>query len=356
MYATLPARRTLLRRLHSRLVAPHRAGALPAALLLSLGLMTPLSASAEESAADDVAPRGKTECIAPAKPGGGWDFTCRSVARLLDEQNLIPAGMQTLNVPGASGGVAFAHVKSKRHDDEQVIVAASSATTTRLGQHAYQDGKVDDVRWLVTLGADYGVIAVAADSPYQTLGDLMSAMQADPKSIRFAGGDVAGGFDHLKVLMAARETGIENLRALPYLAYDSGSVAITQVMGGHLEAFTGDMTEARGFVESGHLRLLAVFSEERLPGQYGDIPTAREQGIDVVAPNWRGFYLPGGVSDAAFAWWEQTLNRMADTPEWQQVMQDNGLMPFHKSGKALETFITRQVSDVEQLSRELGLL
>ncbi|WP_246116399.1 Bug family tripartite tricarboxylate transporter substrate binding protein [Cobetia crustatorum] len=356
MYATLPARRTLLRRLHSRLAAPHRAGTLPAALLLSLGLMTPLSASAEESAADDVAPRGKTECIAPAKPGGGWDFTCRSVARLLDEQNLIPAGMQTLNVPGASGGVAFAHVKSKRHDDEQVIVAASSATTTRLGQHAYQDGKVDDVRWLVTLGADYGVIAVAADSPYQSLTQLLEAMKQDPKSVRFAGGDVAGGFDHLKVLMAARAAGIESLRALPYLAYDSGSVAITQVMGGHLEAFTGDMSEARGFVESGNLRLLAVFSEERLPGQYSNIPTAREQGIDVIAPNWRGFYLPGGASDAAFDWWETALNKVADSPEWQKTMQDNGLMPFHKSGKALETFITRQVSDVEQLSRELGLL
>jgi putative tricarboxylic transport membrane protein len=75
----------------------------------------------------------------------------------------------------------------------------------------------------------------------------------------------------------------------------------------------------------------------------------------VVAPNWRGFYLPGGASDAAFDWWEQTLNRMAETPEWQQVMQDNGLMPFHKSGQALDRFITQQVSDVEQMSQELGL-
>lgn len=319
--------------------------------LLAVGLNT--SALAAE---ENFTPQGKTDCIAPAKPGGGWDFTCRSVARLLDGQNIIPAGMQTINVPGASGGVAFAHVKSKRHDDNKLIVAASSATTTRLGQHRYQGGKVNDVRWLVTLGADYGVIAVAADSPYQSLTQLLEAMKKDPKSVRFAGGDVAGGFDHLKVLMAARAAGITSLRALPYLAYDSGSVAITQVMGEHLEAFTGDMSEARGFVESGNLRLLAVFSEERLPGQYSNIPTAREQGIDVVAPNWRGFYLPGGASDAAFDWWETALNKVADSPEWQKTMQDNGLMPFHKSGKVLDTFITQQVSDVEQLSTDLGLL
>ncbi|WP_136064483.1 Bug family tripartite tricarboxylate transporter substrate binding protein [Modicisalibacter radicis] len=301
-------------------------------------------------------PEGKTDCIAPAQPGGGWDFTCRSVARTLQDLDLIPAGMQTINVPGASGGVAFSHVRAKRQDDESLIVAASTATTTRLAQRRYAEGDVDDVRWAAALGADYGIIAVPRDSPYQDLKALLDALREDPGQVSFSGGDVAGGFDHLKVLMAARQAGVERLRDIKYLAYDSGSVAITQLLGGHIDAFTGDLTEALSFVESGDLRLLAVFAEERLPGKLADIPTAREQGIDVVAPNWRGFYLPGGASDEAYQWWVERLDTLYATEEWKTLMQRNGLLPFHKSGEAMEHFAHQQVRDIRAMSDSLGLV
>ncbi|GAB2796917.1 tripartite tricarboxylate transporter substrate binding protein [Halomonas shantousis] len=302
------------------------------------------------------APQGKTECIAPAQPGGGWDFTCRSVARTLQELDLIPAGMQTVNIPGASGGVAFSHVLAKQQGNEDMIVAASTATTTRLAQRRYAQGRPDQVRWAAALGADYGIIAVPSDSRFQDLSSLLDALRDDPRSVNFAGGDVVGGFDHLKVLMAAREAGVEELRSIKYLAFDSGSVAITQLLGGHLDAFTGDLSEALGFVESGDLRLLAVFAEERLPGEWHSIPTAREQGINVVAPNWRGFYLPGGVSDEAYQWWVETFDSLYDSEAWQTVMQHNGLLPFHKSGEEMEHFVTQQISDIRTLSDTLGLV
>ncbi|GHA95839.1 Bug family tripartite tricarboxylate transporter substrate binding protein [Modicisalibacter luteus] len=318
--------------------------------LASLPLLTALSASAF------AVPEGKTECIAPAKPGGGWDFTCRSVARTLQELDLIPAGMQTINIAGASGGVAFSHVLAKRQGDEDTIVAASTATTTRLAQRRYAQGSADQVRWAAALGADYGIIAVAEDAPYATFTELLDALAQDPGSVSFSGGDVAGGFDHLKVLMSAREAGIEKLRDIKYLAFDSGSVAITQLLGGHIDAFTGDLSEALGFVESGDLRLLAVFSEERLPGEFSDIPTAREQGIDVIAPNWRGFYLPGGVSDASYQWWVDKFETLYASEEWKDVMQQNGLLPFHKSGDAMTQFVDQQVQDIRELSDTLGLV
>lgn len=302
------------------------------------------------------APEGKTDCIAPAKPGGGWDFTCRATARALQELDLIPAGMQTVNIPGASGGVAFSHVRAKRNDDNDLIVAASTATTTRLAQRRYAGGDRDQVRWVNAMGADYGIVAVPEDSPYDDLAELLDALEKNPQSVSFSGGDVVGGFDHLKVLMAAREAGIDDLRDIKYLAFDSGSVAITQLLGGHLDAFTGDVSEAMSFVESGDLRLLAVFSEERLPGELSDVPTAREQGIDVVAPNWRGFYVPGGVSDAAYADWKETLDTLYDSAQWKQIMKTNGLLPFHKSGDDMERFVEKQVNDIRELSETLGLV
>ncbi|GGO82011.1 C4-dicarboxylate ABC transporter substrate-binding protein [Marinobacterium nitratireducens] len=298
------------------------------------------------------------ECIAPANPGGGWDFTCRSVGKVLTDIGLIEGNVQTVNMPGAGGGVAFAHTVSKRGDDSALIVAASTATTTRLAQGQFAGMDQEMVRWVGALGADYGVIAVSKDSPYQTLSDLMSALKEDPNSAKFGGGSAAGGWDHLKVLIAGSAAGIEksSLPKIKYLAFNGGAEAITQVVGGHIEAFTGDISEAQGFMESGDLRVLAVLSEERLPAPLDGIPTAREQDIDAVAPNWRGFYVPKDVSDDAYQWWVDTMDKVYGSQEWQDVMTKNGLMPFHKSGADFHDFVQQQVKSIKDISTEIGLI
>jgi putative tricarboxylic transport membrane protein len=295
-------------------------------------------------------------CIAPSGPGGGWDFTCRSVGKLMSEMKMIDGNVQTTNMTGAGGGVAFAHVISKRADDSALIVAASTATTTRLAQGQFVGMDKDMVRWAGALGADYGVIAVAKDSPYQTLSDLMAALAKDPGAVKFAGGSAAGGWDHLKVLMAAKAAGVSNLSKITYLAYAGGAEAITQIVGGHIGGFTGDVSEAMGFMQSGDLRVLAVLSEERLPAPLDNIPTAREQNIDTVAPNWRGFYVPKGVSDDAYLWWVDNLDSIYGSEEWKQVMAQNGLMPFHKTGTEFADFVEKQVGEITAISTEVGLI
>lgn len=298
------------------------------------------------------------ECIAPANPGGGWDFTCRSVGKVLADLGYISGNVQTVNMPGAGGGVAFAHTVSKRGDDSALIVAASTATTTRLAQGQFVGMDQDMVRWVGALGADYGVIAVSKDSPYQTLNDLVDALKEDPNSVKFGGGSAAGGWDHLKVLIAGRAAGIEKakLPKIKYLAFSGGAEAITQVVGGHIEAFTGDISEAQGFMESGDLRVLAVLSEERLPAPLDAIPTAREQNIDAVAPNWRGFYVPKDVSDEAYQWWVDTMDKVYTSDNWKEVMVQNGLMPFHKTGAEFDTFVKEQVQSIKEISTEIGLI
>lgn len=301
-------------------------------------------------------PERTAECIAPANPGGGWDFTCRSVGKVLTDLKYIEGNVQTVNMPGAGGGVAFAHTLSKREGDQALIVAASTATTTRLAQGQFRGMNADQVHWAASLGADYGVIAVAKDSPYKNLNDLFAAIKADPQSVKFGGGSALGGWDHLKVLIAARAAGVTELPKIKYLSYNGGAEAITQVVGGHIQGFTGDVSEVLGFVESGDLRVLAVLSEERLPGEFGGMPTAVEQGIDAVAPNWRGFYLPAGISEDAYKWWANTFDELYASDEWKQVMQQNGLMPFHKSGEEFDAFVKQQVKDIHDLSVEIGLI
>ncbi|MDW5377235.1 tripartite tricarboxylate transporter substrate-binding protein [Halomonas sp. HP20-15] len=323
--------------------------ALLSAAVVAGAVVFPFAASAYE-------PEGKVECLAPADPGGGWDFTCRSVGRTLEELNLVPGSVQTINMPGASGGVAFAHVISKRAGDEELLVAASTATTTRLAQGQFRGMNADMVNWIGALGADYGIIAVADDSAIENFGDLLSTLKEEPNSVSFAGGSSKGGWDHLKVLMLAKEAGVEGLNRIKYLPFTGGGEAMTQVVGGHIDVFTGDISEAQGFMESGDLRVLAVLAKERLSGDLSDIPTAKEQGVDVVGANWRGFYMPADISDDAKQYWVDALDQLYASDEWQRVMKQNGLIPFDVQGEEFRQFIEDQINDIETLSREVGII
>ncbi|MFQ3302665.1 MAG: putative tricarboxylic transport membrane protein, partial [Planktomarina sp.] len=271
------------------------------------------------------------ECIAPANPGGGWDFTCRQIGKIMYDIGAVDKPIQVTNMAGAGGGLAFGHVVAERGDDADLIIAASSATSTRLAQNAYAGMTADQVRFVGAIGADPGVIVVAADSPYQSLNDLVDAIKANPGKLAFAGGSAVGGFDHLKPLMVLQRAGVMDVRAIKYIGLDGGADAITQTVGGFTQAMTGDMSEIVGFLKSGDVRALAVLTEERVPG-FESIPTAKEQGIDVVAVNWRGLYIPKDVSDATFDMWAERLQKVADSTEWKEAMAANGLAPFTKVG------------------------
>ena len=299
---------------------------------------------------------GATECIAPAGPGGGWDFTCRQVGKTLQDLKIIPGTMQVTNLAGGGGGVAFAEVVNKRNDDNNLVVAASSATATRLAQGAYPGNTMDQVRWLASIGADYGIIAVAKDSPIKTLPELMDKIKADPTSVSIAGGSAVGGWDHLKVLIAAKKAGISDVRTIKYVAFDGGGEAVTQLLAGSVQAFTGDASEAKGFVDSGDIRVIAVLAPERLEGDFASFPTAKEQGIDAIGANWRGFYAPGAMSDDAYNYWVDAIGKVYDSEEWKATMASNGLAPLDLRGNDFQAFVQSSISDIQTISKEIGLI
>lgn len=297
-----------------------------------------------------------TECIAPAAPGGGWDFTCREVGKTLQDLKIVPGTMQVTNVAGGGGGVAYAEVVNKRNDDNDLIVAASSSTSTRLAQGAFPGNDMDQVKWIASVGADYGVIAVSKDSPINTLPELMDQIKADPSSISIAGGSAVGGWDHLKVLIAARAAGISDVRKIKYVTFDGGGEAVTQLLAGSVQAFTGDASESKGFVDSGDIKVIAVLAPERLKGSFGAFPTAKEQGIDAVGANWRGFYAPGGMSDDAYAFWVDAIGTVYDSDEWKSIMSHSGIAPLDLRGEDFRKFVAEQVQETRDLSKEIGLV
>ncbi len=321
-------------------------------LLRSAAAGTLMAASAVVSL-----PASAAECIAPANPGGGWDFTCRSIGKIMYDIGVVDKPIQVTNMAGGGGGLAYGHVVNERANDEDLIVAASSATATRLAQNAYAGMTADQVRFLGAIGADPGVIVVGKDSPFKTLPDLLDAVKADPGSVTFAGGSAAGGFDHLKVLMALGRSGFSDIKKVKYISLDGGGDAITQTIGGFTQAMTGDISEVVGFLKSGDVRVLAAFTDERIPGDlFSDIPTAKEQGIDVVAVNWRGLYVPKDASDESYKKWSDALAKVAASDEWAAEMEANGLAPFTKVGDDFQTYLDGVIKEVGDLSREIGVI
>ena len=294
------------------------------------------------------------ECIAPANPGGGWDFTCRQIGKILFDIGAVDKPVQVTNMPGAGGGLAYGTVVNERGDDADLIIAASSATTTRLAQNAYAGMTADQVRFVGAIGADPGIIAVAADSDIKDLGQLVDMIKADPGSVAFAGGSAVGGFDHMKPLMVLQKAGFTDITKVKYIGVDGGADAITQTVGGFTQAMTGDMSEVVSFLANGDIRVIAVLTDARVPG-FDDIPTAKEQGFDVVAVNWRGLYVPKGISDAKFDEWAGKLQQVADSDAWAQAMKDNGLAPFTRVGGDFQSYVDGLVADIATMSKELGV-
>jgi putative tricarboxylic transport membrane protein len=159
----------------------------------------------------------------------------------------------------------------------------------------------------------------------------------------------------MKPLQVMKAAGFDDITKIKYIGVDGGADAITQTVGGFTQAMTGDMSEIVGFIKSGDVRVLAVLTEERVPG-FEDVPTAREQGFDVVAVNWRGVYVPKGISDDQFNTWATRLKAVAESEQWKTAMAENGLAPFTKVGADFQNWVDGVIADTVTLSKEIGVI
>ena len=317
------------------------------ALLLAL-LLSPAACTPPERAL-------LTECIAPANAGGGWDLTCRLTGQILADLELVSGTVPTLNIPGAGGGVAFAHAVGQRDTDERVFFAASPATTLRLAQEQYGRLRADDVRWIGALGAEYGIVAVAADARWSGLADLMEEWARRPEEIVVSGGSAVVGQDHMKMLLLGREAGIDPMR-IRYVPFDGGGEALTALLGGFVHVFSGEASEIEGHLEAGSVRVLAILAPERVGGILARVPTASEAGYRVSWVTWRGYYVPGGVSEDAYAEWVRRLRVVARSEAWEAARARARLRPFVMVGREFESFVMAQVEEFRGLAREIGIV
>ncbi|RYB92833.1 Bug family tripartite tricarboxylate transporter substrate binding protein [Ciceribacter ferrooxidans] len=296
----------------------------------------------------------KPECLAGAKPGGGFDLTCRLAANALLETKEISTPMAVTYMEGGVGAVAYNHVIGKRGTDGNLITAASSGSALLIAQGKF--GKYDEnaVRWLGALGADYGVLVVSAESPYKTLGELVEAYKADPNSFAIGGGGAVGSQDWMKGSLLAKAAGQEP-KSMRYVALEGGGAVLTALEGGHIKVGSGDAAEMGKHHVAGKVRILAVMAPERLSGELSGVPTAREQGFDIDWPVWRGYYVGKDVSDADYDWWVSAFEKMSKTPEFAKEREARGLFEFTLLGKDFDKRVKDDVARFKILAKEAGM-
>jgi putative tricarboxylic transport membrane protein len=297
---------------------------------------------------------GAAECIVPSKPGGAMDLTCKLAQKGLrpDAQEAV---MRLSYLPGGIGAVAWHTLISQRRAEPNTLVAFSGGSLLNLAQGKFGKAGVGDVRWVAALGTDYGMIAVRADSPMRSLADLVAALRAHPERVLIGVSGTIGSQDWVKVALVAKQAGIDP-KVLRFVALEGGGEAFTAMAASYVQVVSGDASEATLNAASGAIRVLAVLSEQRLPGALANVPTAREQGVDVVWPIIRGVWMGPQVPEVDYRRWVAAFDQMLQDPRFAQTRAGYGLYPFALTGPALTAYVDKAVKQYGKQAKELGLL
>ncbi len=298
-------------------------------------------------------PKGNLDFVAPGGAGGGWDLTIRTTAKVLKDTGLVKVSMPVRNNPGAGGSVHLTSLQEVKGTARTITVYSPPLILTNL--NGTTEYSYNDVTPLARLIADYAVYVVAADSPYKTMNDVMTALKKDIKSVKIGGNSSVGSMDHIQFLIMAKAVGIKNLKEIDYVSFDESGSA--QVLGGHIDLFSTGLSEVLGLIESRDLRALAQSSDHRVgEGIIAEISTCQEQGIDATFVNWRGIFGPPEMPEYAVSYWRDIFAKMVKTDEWKAARKTNGWDDAYLDGPDFKTFLGEVNEEYKGVLSDIGML
>ena len=293
--------------------------------------------------------------LIPNSPGGGYDQTGRAAIAVMENADITGGSFEVTNVIGAGGSVAMTRLMNAEGDERTMMTAGLGVVGS-----LYSFGvpyKLQDATPLAQLIEDQEGVLVPADSPFETIDDLVAAWQDDPSSIVVGGGSSPGGPDHLFPMQLATAVGID-ARDVRYVPYDGGGPLTSALLGNKIDVGFSGVGEFEGPLSD---RASCACSPS--PARSGSRarasatpPPCTEAGIDLVFTNWRGVFAPPGISDERRDELIAMLEEMHDTPEWQQALEDNGWIDEFKTGDEFTTFLQEQDERVATTLEELDLL
>ena len=289
------------------------------------------------------------EIIAPAGPGGGYDQLARAAQEVLEKHGLA-SGVQVTNIPGAGGTIGLAQFVTKSTRSPSLLVAGLGMVgAVHINKSPVS---LDQVTPMARLTGEYQPLVVAADSPIKSLGDLTAKFKADPGSVSW-GGFALGSPDHLLCASIVKAVG-GDVTKMNYIVSGAGGEMLAQVMGGHLTVATGGLNEMAQQLQTGKLRALGISSPERLPGV--DIPTFKEQGVDVELVNWRGLMAPAKIRANDKKALDAAMQAMTQSAEWQAILKERGWVDLYLPSDQFTAFVQDEQTRIKATLDELGLL
>lgn len=288
----------------------------------------------------------------PANPGGGWDGTGRQAFQALNDAGIYTGGVNFTNTGGAGGTVGLAEFlgTSTGQPDALAVFGAITVGAIKLNNSPIN---LAEFRPVARLTAEYLVIAVAADSPYNTLADLVAGIKADPGAAALGGGS-AGGVDHISLALLAQAGDIP-VADLNYIPQTSGAETVTAIVNGTLTAGVSGTSEFAQFAEQGRIKILGVTSAERRPN-LPDVPTFHEAGYDVEMANWRGILAAPGAPDDNYAVWVENFTKLSQSDAWKAVLEAQGWEDYFLAGDEFGAFIAEETERQGQILKDAGLV
>lgn len=270
-------------------------------------------------------PSKPIEFVVHTAPGGGTDLFARSISEFMAREKVFSQPFVVSNKPGGSGAIAFTYVKNKRGDGHVVLTMATGSFLAATGRPELGLG-LENFTPVAAYALDPQVVAVAWDSKYKTMKDLIEAGKREPNAIA-SSITSATGTARVFLYVLERETGAK----FKYVSFKSGSEATTAVVGGHVPFTPENLNEMMGHIESKKLRALAVTGNKRL-ASLPDTPTMKELGYNVTIGTGRGFVMPAGVPKEQLAAMEGAFKRVYDSAAYKEFAVRNNFEDMYLNG------------------------
>jgi tripartite-type tricarboxylate transporter receptor subunit TctC len=306
-------------------------------------------------------PTKTVEFIVPAGTGGGADQMARVVQSIIAKHNLMKQSMVVVNKAGGAGSEGFLDVKGAKGEPHKIIITLSNLFTTPLAQDTPFNWR--DLTPVQMLALDQFVLWVNADTPYKTVKEFIDAAKAragEPAKRFKMGGTGAKQEDQIITAAIEQRTGIK----FTYIPYKGGGEVAVQLVGKHVDSTVNNPIEAVAQWRAGKLRPLCVFDPKRMPYKtkvtdkmsWSDIPTCKEQGLDVDYLMLRGIFMPGGVTQAQVDYYVGVFRKAMETPEWKAFMEQGAFNQTSLAGKEYADWVGREEARHIVLMKTAGFM
>jgi putative tricarboxylic transport membrane protein len=286
----------------------------------------------------------------PANPGGGWDTTGRALGKALQEAKVVDSVTYD-NKGGAAGALGLAQfINSAKGDPNAMMVMGA----VMLG--GIITGKppvnLSQVTPIARLTSEYNVFVLPANSPFKTMADVIAQLKKDPGSVKWGGGS-RGSTEHIAAAMIAREVGVDPAK-INYVAFRGGGEATAAILGGNVTVGGSGYSEFAEYINTGKMKPIAVTSGTRLKGV--NVPTLKEQGINVEIGNWRGVYGAPGITEPQRKALTDMVLAAVKTKSWQESLQKNDWTPAVLTGAAFDKFVDDEFASLRATMVKSGMV